>query len=59
VERSFVWREIDAAFENRILTDAIINTDSNGYRATTIFRIAIARARHNEKTQLYKSEHDI
>jgi len=25
VERSFVWREIDAAFENRILTSAVIN----------------------------------
>ncbi|KYM93271.1 hypothetical protein ALC53_00207, partial [Atta colombica] len=41
VERFFVWREIDAAFENRILTDAIINTDSNGYRTTMIFRMAI------------------
>ncbi|KYN40040.1 hypothetical protein ALC56_05567 [Trachymyrmex septentrionalis] len=27
VERSFVWRKIDAAFENRILTDAVINAD--------------------------------
>jgi len=27
VRRSFVWREIDAAFENRILTGAIINAD--------------------------------
>ena len=24
-ERSLVWREIDAAFENRILTGAVIN----------------------------------
>jgi len=27
VERSFVWREIDVAFENRILTGAVINVD--------------------------------
>ena len=27
VKRSFVWREIDAAFENQILIDAVINAD--------------------------------
>ena len=27
MERSFVWQEIDAAFENRILIGAIINAD--------------------------------
>ena len=26
-ERSLVWREIDAAFENRILTGAMINSN--------------------------------
>jgi len=26
-ERSLVWREIDAAFENRILTNAVINSN--------------------------------
>ena len=26
-ERSLVWREIDAAFENRILTCAVINSN--------------------------------
>ena len=26
-ERSLVWREIDAAFENRILTGAVVNVD--------------------------------
>ena len=33
-ERSLVWQEIDIAFENRILTDAAINSN----RATAIFR---------------------
>ena len=58
VKRSFVWQEIDA-FENRILIDAVINAD---YIAT-IFRrhqySARANARHNRKSQLHKSEHDI
>ena len=26
-KRSLVWREIDSAFENRILTDAVINSN--------------------------------
>jgi len=32
-EQSLVWREIDAAFENRILTGAVINSNHSSNRS--------------------------
>jgi len=56
-EKSFVWQEIDATFENRILTSIIINAD---YIESRQFLEDIssvrANVRHNTETQLYKSD---